>query len=92
MTGRHTRLIVLTVLAIAVVSTVVNAQLTPSDIAYLRANPEKGSALSQYNLGVHYANGNEVPQDFVEAVRWYRMAAERGRGAGVLVVAGPITA
>ena len=32
---------------------------------------------AQYNLGVHYANGEGVLQDDAEAVRWYRLAAER---------------
>ncbi len=25
-----------------------------------------------------YANGQGVPQDYAEAARWYRMAAEQG--------------
>ena len=29
-------------------------------------------------LGVMYANGNGVPEDDAEAVRWYRKAAEQG--------------
>jgi TPR repeat protein len=29
-------------------------------------------------LGVMYANGWGVEQDFTEALRWYRQAAERG--------------
>ena len=30
------------------------------------------------NLGVMYDNGKGVPQDYQEAVRWYRLAAEQG--------------
>ena len=30
------------------------------------------------NLGVMYTNGEGVTQDYVEAVRWYRKAAEQG--------------
>ncbi len=33
---------------------------------------------SQYSLGVMYANGQGVPQDYAEAVRWYRKAADWG--------------
>ena len=37
-----------------------------------------GDALSQYNRGVIYAIGDGVPQDHVEAVKWYRLAANQG--------------
>jgi len=39
---------------------------------------EQGSAEAQYNLGLMYANGDGVPQNDEEAVRWYRLAAEQG--------------
>ncbi len=32
----------------------------------------------QYNLGIMYDNGRGVPQDYVEAAKWYRKAAEQG--------------
>mgnify|MGYP001440917094 CR=1 FL=1 len=35
-------------------------------------------AEAQLNLGEKYNNGDGVPQDYVEAVRWYRLAAEQG--------------
>ena len=37
---------------------------------------EQGHSLAQYNLGVMYQNGQGVPQDYKEAVKWYRLAAE----------------
>ena len=39
---------------------------------------EQGSALAQFRLGVMYEEGQGVPQDDGEAVRWYRLAAEQG--------------
>jgi uncharacterized protein len=45
----------------------------PQDLA---AN--QGYALAQYGLGFMYTNGQGVPQDYVEAVKWYRLAAEQG--------------
>ena len=42
------------------------------------AKAKKGDALAQYNLGVMYANGQGVPKDEVEAVKWYRKASEQG--------------
>ena len=32
---------------------------------------------AQVNLGVMYANGQGVPQDYAEAVKWWRKAAEQ---------------
>ena len=40
---------------------------------------EQGNASAQYNLGVMYANGRGVPQDYAEAMKWYRLAAEQGQ-------------
>ena len=34
--------------------------------------------VAQHSLGWMYDNGLGVPEDDIEAVRWYRMAAEQG--------------
>ena len=34
--------------------------------------------MAQTNLGNRYRNGEGVPQDYKEAVKWYRLAAEQG--------------
>ena len=39
---------------------------------------EGGIGLAQYNLGFMYDNGEGVPQDYKEAVKWYRKSAEQG--------------
>ena len=39
---------------------------------------EQGDAAAQYNLGRMYTTGEGVPQDFAEAIAWYRQAAEQG--------------
>ena len=39
---------------------------------------EAGDEVAQYNLGVMYDNGRGVLQDYKEAVKWYRLAAEQG--------------
>ena len=36
---------------------------------------------AQYNLGIMYCNGQGVLQDYKEAVKWYRLAAEQGYAA-----------
>ncbi len=39
---------------------------------------EQGIAETQFYLGLMYEKGLGVPQDYAEAVRWYRKAAEQG--------------
>ena len=49
---------------------------------------EQGNAaLAQFILGGMYEEGKGVPQDYAEAVRWYRMSAEQGIGVAVAPVA-----
>jgi TPR repeat protein len=36
------------------------------------------NAEGQYSLGGKYDSGDGVPQDFAEALKWYRKAAEQG--------------
>ncbi len=72
-------------------------QVTPSascaDITVLssledvRTCAEQGDARVQTDLGFMYANGDGVPQDDVEAVRWFRLAAEQGYGDAQLNLA-----
>ena len=64
------------VLALAVTPVGVDAQVT--ELAQLRALAEQGDAVAQYNLGLMSASGRGVPEDDVEAVRWYRLAADQG--------------
>ena len=44
----------------------------------LRPLAEQGDAQAQYNLGVLYDNGQGVPKNDAEAMKWYRMAADQG--------------
>jgi TPR repeat protein len=64
-------------LALAVIPIGVDAQAP--DLEETRARAEQGYASAQYNLGRMYANGDGVPEDDAEAVRWYRLAAEQGK-------------
>ena len=47
-----------------------------------QAAAEQGDAEAQFNLGVMYRDGEGVPQDEAEAVRWFRLAAEQGLAVG----------
>jgi TPR repeat protein len=39
---------------------------------------EQGDANAQHNLGLMYYHGDGVPENYTEAVRWYRLAADQG--------------
>jgi|GEM_PF-4285027 len=60
----------------------VPALMPPRDqadpVAEVRWKAEQGDAEAQYQLGVMYEYGREVPQDETQAVQWYRKAAEQG--------------
>ena len=43
----------------------------------LRVLAGRGNADAQYNLGVRYLNGKDVAQDDIEAIRWFRFAADQ---------------
>ena len=49
-------------------------------IAELKAKAEKGNADAQFKLGVCYDHGDGVAKNLVEAVKWFREAAEQGDG------------
>ena len=42
---------------------------------------EQGNASAQSNLGAMYNNGEGVPQDYVQAFKWVRVADEQGIAA-----------
>lgn len=48
---------------------------------------ERGDADAQFSLGVMYHNGQGVPQDYMQAVSWYRKAAEQGHADGQYILA-----
>ena len=48
------------------------------EIEQLRNAAEQGDAGAQADLGLKYAEGEGVPEDDQEAVRWFRKAAEQG--------------
>ena len=77
MKRRPTRIrtnLALSVLALTLIAHWVFGQ----DLTETRRLAEQGDVTAQYNLGVHYSNGDGVQQDDAEAARWYRLAAEQG--------------
>jgi GAF domain-containing protein len=55
-----------------------NLPANGSDLASLRKVAEQGDPAAQFSLGARYATGEEVKQDYTEAVRWFTLAAEQG--------------
>jgi hypothetical protein len=49
-----------------------------AEIKLYRMLAETGDAAAQNRLGLIYQNGEGVPQNDAEAVRWYLKAAEQG--------------
>lgn len=57
------------------------AQTLKDAAEHIRPLAEQGQARWQYFLGSCYDNGiGGVPQDYAEALKWYRKAAEQGYG------------
>ena len=50
--------------------------------AELVKKAEAGDAVEQNNLGVYYAEGLVVTQNYREAAKWYKKSAERGDKLG----------
>ncbi|HVS86634.1 MAG TPA: hypothetical protein VHF01_00280 [Candidatus Acidoferrum sp.] len=44
----------------------------------LRAQADAGDAKAQFALANHYFHGREVPQDYAQALIWYRQASDQG--------------
>ena len=45
---------------------------------WFRKAAEQGIAEAQFILGMRYAAGRGVRQDYAEAIKWYRKSAEQG--------------
>jgi putative methionine-R-sulfoxide reductase with GAF domain len=54
------------------------ASARPSGFEALRSLAERGDPAAQFAVGAHYVTGEEVVQDYSEAVRWFSLAAEHG--------------
>jgi TPR repeat protein len=51
---------------------------TTGSLEGIRKLAEQGDPTAQFSIGARYAAGEDVPQDYAEAVRWFLMAAEQG--------------
>jgi GAF domain-containing protein len=49
-----------------------------TDFKQMRQLAAEGDSEAQFSMGVRCATGDEVTQDYTEAARWFRLAAEQG--------------
>jgi TPR repeat protein len=70
------------VLVLALCSCVMRVDGQKSYIQELHTKAERGDAEAQHSLGWMYEKGEDVPQNYTEAVKWYRKAAEQGDASG----------
>lgn len=54
------------------------AMTNQKSVEQLQLDAAQGDARAQCELGDCYYNGRTLPQDYVEAVKWYRKAADQG--------------
>jgi TPR repeat protein len=45
---------------------------------------DQGLAIAQNNLGTMYEDGKVLPQDYKEAIKWYRLAANQGKALALI--------
>ena len=55
-----------------------SAALSAAPLDELRQRAQLGDAHAQFALGTRYAMGEDVPQDYAIAARWFLKAAEQG--------------
>ena len=64
--------------ALARVDAIGGTDIQAGDSTRLGRSAEQGHAGARFRLGLMYGDGEGVPRDDTEAVRWYRLAAEQG--------------
>src|SRR6266487_6496664 len=82
---KASRLIFTLLLASSVAVVQLAGQQTKADqkpIGEVKAKAEAGDADSQVELGLRYLDGKDVPKNQVEAVKWFRKAAEQNYARG----------
>ena len=55
----------------------------PITFAEVHRFAEQGDASAQFNLAFMYAEGLGTPQDFAQAMAWYRKAADQGEASAM---------
>jgi len=56
----------------------VNLSCSENDFQKTTRLAKSGDAEAQYNLGVMYFEGQDVPQNYTEAMKWFKKSADQG--------------
>ncbi len=51
----------------------------PDSLYELRQRAQAGDAEAEFEMGARYASGEDVAQDYAQAVKWFTLAADRGQ-------------
>ena len=66
------------VLFVLLSAPLVGADDQAASVESLQQRAAQGEAEAQLSLGLLYATGKSLPQDYAEALKWYRLAAAQG--------------
>ena len=88
MTNRNTRsgTLALFLAALVVLAGFHSARAEDQDIGEIRKAAKEGDADAQVELGAKHYLGMGAPQDYREALKWYRLAAEQGNAQAQFAV------
>ena len=79
MTVHHARVLALTAILVGISALAPGARPHAQETTdELRALAQQGDVVAQLILAGNYNFGQGVPQDYVEAVLWFRLAADQG--------------
>ncbi|MEI6847050.1 MAG: tetratricopeptide repeat protein [Chlorobiaceae bacterium] len=77
---KNAPLIIILLLVTVVLSTVVLycSYIQRDPLLHIKLRAKQGDAKAQYSLGIAYAKGQGVKQDYVEAAKWLKQAGLQG--------------
>ena len=78
MAHHYARRLRTTLTASLVLGAIAEAAVAGSLEDIYRVDAEKGNASAQFSLGFMYEKGQGVPQDYVQAYKWFNLAAAQG--------------
>lgn len=71
-------ILLLTLLILNIFSVSATCAVSETNLEQLRQAAQRGEVKAQFELASAYYIGNGVPQDYPEAMKWYRKVAEQG--------------
>jgi hypothetical protein len=64
--------------AFAQTPTINLGRIAEANVDGLKQRAQAGDLAAQFELGIRYHEGRGVPQDYIEAMQWFRMGADQG--------------